>query len=488
LVATGQDRLDELPRLREESFSFLTGIQPYSLGLEFLAAELARAYWRLGVDLHTGTEDGASCGMTTVLRDEQARLASVRRFDALELSRDGAFDRVAAIAARVLDAPISLVSLVEEDRIFFLSHLGTTATEMTRDAGLCASAVLQDDITVIPDAHLDPLAVANPLVAGEMGLRFYAAAPIRTSDGHNLGTVCVLDFEPRNVSRSDVAVLEDLAALVAQELEVRLAARQLVIGEVELRQAAAARARDYEGVADALRAALIPQRLPSIPGMEIAATYRPAARSIVGGDFYDVFPLGPAAWGVAVGDVCGKGLPVATITAAARHALRGAAVEHSSPADALAVVNSSLIAEFGQGPESEPAFCTAIYGRLRRRGHGFQIMVAAGGHPPGLIRTAEGQVKEVGGRGPLIGAFDHSMYRNQSMRLEPGDALIFFTDGVTEAPTATGLLGLDGLKAIIRQAEPSARGIIGEIETSLAEECRGQRDDVAVVVARVEPG
>lgn len=158
--------------------------------------------------------------------DEPGRLAAVRRYDVLDTPPDGAFDRITALAARLFDVPISIISIVDHDRIWFKSHHGIDAEEIGRDAGLCASAVCQLDPWIVEDAEVDVRTIDNPLVAGELGLRFYLGVPLTTGDGFNLGTLNVIDIRPRAVSAAEVETLRDLAAIVMDELELRLAARQ----------------------------------------------------------------------------------------------------------------------------------------------------------------------------------------------------------------------------------------------------------------------
>ena len=107
----------------------------------------------------------------------------------------------------MFSVPVAIVSVVDHDRIWFKAHHGTEVTQIGRDPGLCASAILQDDVWVIEDAVRDPRTLANPLVAGEFGLQFYAGVPLRTPDGYNLGTFCILDREPREFSADDVRAL-----------------------------------------------------------------------------------------------------------------------------------------------------------------------------------------------------------------------------------------------------------------------------------------
>jgi PAS domain S-box-containing protein len=160
------------------------------------------------------------------LDEEKSRLAAVRRYDILDTPPDGTFDRITAIAARLFAAPIAIVSIVDEDRIWFKSRHGLEVDQIAREPGLCASAILQTEPWIVADASRDIRALAHPLVAGEFGLRFYAGVPLRTHDGHNLGTLCVIDREPRHVTEEQVAHLRDLAAIVMDEMELRLAARR----------------------------------------------------------------------------------------------------------------------------------------------------------------------------------------------------------------------------------------------------------------------
>jgi GAF domain-containing protein len=157
--------------------------------------------------------------------DEEGRLAAVRRYDVLDTPPDGAFDRITALAARLFDVPIAIISIVDHDRIWFKSALGVDATEIGRDPGLCASAICQIEPWLVNDAQVDVRTIDNPLVAGELGLRFYFGVPLRTSDGFNLGTLNVIDVQPREVTDEEVDTLEDLAAIVMDELELRLHAR-----------------------------------------------------------------------------------------------------------------------------------------------------------------------------------------------------------------------------------------------------------------------
>ena len=160
--------------------------------------------------------------------NEVSRLAAVKRYDILDTPPDGAFDRITAIAARRFSVPISIISIVDHDRIWFKSHHGLQVDQIGRDPGLCASAILSNEAHVLSDALADPRSLTNPLVAGDFGLRFYVGAPLRTSDGHNLGTLCVIDRVPRPVEQSQIDDLVDLASIVMDQMELRLSALRAV--------------------------------------------------------------------------------------------------------------------------------------------------------------------------------------------------------------------------------------------------------------------
>lgn len=193
-------------------------------------------------------------GSVSVARD---RLAAVHRYEILDAPRDGVFERVARIAASVFDTPIATVTIVDEDRVWFAAAQGLDEGigQIGADPGLCASAVLRDGPYVVNDAVVDPRTVNHPLVRGELGLRFYAAAPIVTADGFRLGTVNVIDGQPREVTDQQMAVLTELAGLVMEHLELRLATIRAVRAERQLRQDADERADGSGELAARLKAA-----------------------------------------------------------------------------------------------------------------------------------------------------------------------------------------------------------------------------------------
>jgi PAS domain S-box-containing protein len=156
--------------------------------------------------------------------NEIKRLEALQHYAILDTQPEQAFDRVTTLAARLFNVPIALVTLVDEQRAWFKSCYGLEATHADHETAFCSRAILQNDILVIPDTHADPSFVDHPLVIGEPYARFYAGAQLIMPGGHALGTLCILDTAPRTFSDAAQQTLKDLAAIVVDEMELRLAA------------------------------------------------------------------------------------------------------------------------------------------------------------------------------------------------------------------------------------------------------------------------
>ncbi|MGB5474008.1 MAG: sensor domain-containing diguanylate cyclase [Gammaproteobacteria bacterium] len=150
--------------------------------------------------------------------DEATRIETLHALGILDTVHEERFDRLTRLAKRLFGAPIALVSLVDEDRQWFKSCQGLDAAETPRDISFCGHAILEDEVFVVPDAADDERFHDNPLVAGDPRIRFYAGCPISVSNGSRLGTLCIIDHEPREFSADDLATLRDLACMVEQEL------------------------------------------------------------------------------------------------------------------------------------------------------------------------------------------------------------------------------------------------------------------------------
>ncbi|MFF7335302.1 SpoIIE family protein phosphatase [Streptomyces sp. NPDC008150] len=242
-----------------------------------------------------------------------------------------------------------------------------------------------------------------------------------------------------------------------------------------------------------LQQTLLPPALATVPGLDVDAYYHTASTDEVGGDFYDLFPLRAGTWGLFLGDVCGKGAGAAAITSLTRYTLRAAAVYDSDPAAVLKNLNTVLNHEYNG---ADPRFCTVVFGLITPDddGDGFRITLASGGHPPALLLRADGTADYVhtpGGQ--LIGVLSDPCIGTVDLRLETGDTLLLYTDGLTEAHTANGAdrLGDEALLGFARSLAPTgAPRAVAAVRELLDALGTGVDDDTAVlsVGAPAAPG
>ncbi|HEX8120303.1 MAG TPA: SpoIIE family protein phosphatase [Solirubrobacteraceae bacterium] len=235
-------------------------------------------------------------------------------------------------------------------------------------------------------------------------------------------------------------------------------------------------------VAMSLQEELLPPDLPSIPGLDVGARYAAAGEgNQVGGDFYDVFPS-ETGWRVVIGDVVGKGPAAAAVTGLARHTLRAAAPYERSPSALLAVLNRALLAE-RPGERLASVACVEI----APAGDALALTVSAAGHPLPLLVDADGGVREVGRFGQLLGVDEDHVGTDVTDRLEPGQLLVLYTDGVVEARGPSGVFGEGRLRALLSElAGQAPTRVVQRIEAAVLAASGGRpRDDLAIVALRV---
>jgi len=160
-------------------------------------------------------------------KNEAHRLQVLWQYDVLDTVPEEVFDEMADLAALICEAPIALISLVDEDRQWFKARVGTTLKETSRDISFCAHAILGTDVLIVPDATKDTRFKDNPLVTEKPRIRFYAGAPLITPDGHALGSLCVMDKAPRTLRPQQKQALQTLARHVMTQLELRRHAQEL---------------------------------------------------------------------------------------------------------------------------------------------------------------------------------------------------------------------------------------------------------------------
>ncbi|HJS26893.1 MAG TPA: GAF domain-containing SpoIIE family protein phosphatase [Actinomycetota bacterium] len=240
---------------------------------------------------------------------------------------------------------------------------------------------------------------------------------------------------------------------------------------------------DRDHVAETLRRSLLPPEIPDVGWLEIGARYVPAADGTqVGGDFYDVFPADDGRWVAVIGDIVGKGAEAAAMMGLARYTIRTAAMSEGRPSRILETLNQAILRQ-----TDDQRFCTACCVRLLRNGYGARVTIAIGGHPLPLVLHENGSIEPVGSPGSIVGVFDDARFSDRVIDLEPDDALVLYTDGVTDERRHDEPFGEERLREVLeglrgQSAQRIADGVVDAV-TDFA--TGGQRDDVALLVMKV---
>ncbi|MGW4601152.1 PP2C family protein-serine/threonine phosphatase [Streptomyces sp. NPDC004457] len=275
--------------------------------------------------------------------------------------------------------------------------------------------------------------------------------------------------------RTTVFDATDRRAYETELLRARRAA------EEARRQAEADREQLREALA-VLQRSLLPARLPAVPGVQTAAYYHTASPVQLGGDFYDLFPLGDDRFAFFLGDICGKGPRAAAATSLVRYTLRTAALHGLAPEAVLSALNSALLERYGGG---EPRYCTAVFGTLEAKGQSVRVLLASGGHPPALLLRADGRAEYLPTPGGLlVGAFPDASFSTVRTALHHGDTLLLYTDGLTEAHTGdrSRLYGYEALRSFATELAPAEpRTVIDALVRLLVSFGGGLEDDTALL-------
>lgn len=325
------------------------------------------------------------------------------------------------------------------------------------------TSVLYADLAAVHPADLGAAERHSELLA-EVGVQSLMVVPL-VARGRTLGAITLATVPLRRFAGGDLALAEEVARRAA-----------LAVDNARLYSE-----RSY--IARALQQSLLPPGLPDVPGVEVAARFRPAGEgNEVGGDFYDVFEIRDGSWGLVIGDVCGKGADAAAITALARYTVRTAAMQRRSPVDILGVLNDALLRQ-RHGHD----YCTVAYVRLDIRGDRMRMTAASGGHPLPLLLGADGQVRTVGRPGTLLGILEEPELNEEALDLRSGDSLVLYTDGVTDAQAPERILGPEELAAVLVACQGCGAA---ESAQRLEQEAAGPdgrdpRDDIAILVARM---
>lgn len=405
------------------------------------------------------------------------RLAAVYATGLLDSEPEEGFDDLARLAAAVAGGQRAFITVVDERRSFWKSAVGPGlggGGPRCNDIpdSPCQILIATDKPLIVDDAVADPR-TRNLAAVRALAIGAWAGYPIHSPDGEVLGGLCVLDDRPHKWTEAQIQGLGILARSVTTEIGLR---QSLEHANEQVRT---------------LQESLLPDVLPAIAGLDVAAAYLPSGGAEVSGDFYDLFALRRGRWGAVLGDVCGKGVQAAKVTALARYTLRAEASRHPSPAMVLDRLNNALIDQQGE----DGRFLTAVYATFRTTPTGVAGRLCTGGHPPALLYRADGRIQEIGQPGTLLGFAPQVHLADVQFRLGPGDTLLLYSDGITEARGGRGpasrypMYGQEHLSEILAScAGQGAQAALDRICATVQEHTAGQPgDDIALLALHVPP-
>lgn len=335
------------------------------------------------------------------------------------------------------------------------------ATQFIEDFGPIRDAVVAGAVRATPDEARAVLDELDPVSL--------IAVPLTTKRGV-IGAIQFVSAESgRHYGPDDVSLAETAAGRVADALESAWLREQ------------------QRNVATVLQAALLPDVLPDIDGLDIAARYWAAGGvSDVGGDFYDVFRIGPepsARWAFVIGDVCGTGPEAATLTAMARHTLRAAAHHGATPVEALEWLNEAILERHGD------RFCTVLYCEMDAlEGGRWRLTTVTAGHPLALRVPGGGKASTVGRSGTLLGVLPELRLHTDSVELDVGDTVLLHTDGITDVPDPFGIDEASLARMVTESATAAGAEAVAERLRAAVDDVLPldeREDDIALVVIRV---
>ena len=368
-------------------------------------------------------------------------------------------------------------SSLELVRGFDLSGMADKYRSIPLDSTLPAAEVVRRRAPVLVGSAAERQARYPNLEMPTEQRATFAALPL-VAEERTIG-VFALGFDGEHAfSDDDVRFLTAVADQCAQAL-----ARALLYDRERLERDRAERdRRRINELNRALQSSLLPPALPPIPGVDLEARYHPALAGLeVGGDFYDVFDTG-GDYAVVIGDVCGKGPEAAAVTAVARWTIRSVAMDIRQPSQVLRKVNEALVHQ-----QLDDRFCTIAYARVVPTSNGVRVSVCRGGHPAPVVVRFDGAIEPVGTAGSLIGILPEVRLWEETTHLQSGDAIVFYTDGVTEARRGRDQFGDERLRRTLETCHgDSAADIADAVERAVLDFAGPEpNDDIAVLVLRV---
>ena len=326
--------------------------------------------------------------------------------------------------------------------------LGVEALQMDLQEGPCLEAYRAGRHVAVRDLTQDTTFLHFSPAASDAGLGAVYSFPLRLDD-RQLGALELYAKSALDLSDADLVgaqILANVAAAYLFNAQAREDARELARTSAEL--------------AATLQESLLPPELPVVPGLSLAARWLPGRGGgvMIGGDFYDVFALPGGRWGVIMGDVVGHGARAATLASLARYTIRTLAVLEESPARVLRGLSDTVLAR-----DERERFLTAIYMTTNATAHGVDVRLARGGHPAPLVLRVDGTIETVDAPGSLLGCMADPGLEDVHLALGPGDLLLLYSDGVTEARRGDDEFADNRLRALLAATSPVPQVVVDTI-------------------------
>lgn len=383
------------------------------------------------------------------------RLASLRALEILDTPSEERFDNIVRLVADLFEAPISYISLVDENRQWLKSRIGLDFCESDRSSSFCGHAILEKEALVIPDTLKDARFHDNPMVTGAPFARFYVGQPLTAPDGHTIGTLCLMDQKPREFTARDRQVMKDIAKLVEREVSlldtIRLQA-SLIETKDQLLRTEQNLAKELAEAAEYVK-----KLLPAPMEGEVAIDWVFYPSLHLGGDAFGYHWIENGDLLLYLIDACGHGVGPALLSVSVINLLKahGVGVDLGNPGEVLTVLNKWFPMEQQHGLYF--TMWLGVYRPTERR-----LTFASGGHPPAILRRVDGRMDQLETEdGPPVGMVDREItFGQDSIIIEGKDTLYIFSDGAYELPLANNrVMQLDAFEEIIRSfaTPPSPR-------------------------------